>query len=153
MASGPASGFMFKPSKNYDGDAAGYFREYDEQLKAYKEPRENVDKSPVILVHGHEASGDDPVAPQIFEWVDLLYNNRYDYKVGYAQYFKPAYNVRSRDKVFDRSFLQAVRRGKSEIRIAYQREVGGKSWTMDGFVVYGKPQLKLVSELKKEITG
>lgn len=153
MVDGPASGFVFKPSRDWGRDAKGYFNEYRQQLKEYTEPREAIDRSPQIRIPGRLASGDDPVAPQLHEWAELLYNNGYDYRVGYCQYFKPAANKRSRDKVIDRSYLEAVKRNKSKIKLAYERADGERSWKLDWSTsyVWPKPSIDSVDKLKEEI--
>lgn len=142
----------FKPTKDWETDWVGYFNEYSEQLTArVAQETEKVDKSSQILVSGHEASGADPIAPQNFDWADLLHNNGWEYKIGYSQYFKPAYNVRSRDKVIDRSYIQAVKRGRPRIHLVYERADGESSWKMDNFVVTDRPGLSLQAELKEVI--
>jgi hypothetical protein len=152
MADGPASGFVFKPSRDWGRDAHGYFQEYNQQLKAYTEPREKADKSPKILVMGHEARGDDPIAPQIHEWADLFYNNGYEYRVGYSQSFKPAANSRSHDKVIDWSYIEGARRDRPKVHIVYGREVGTRGWTNGGSWVYGKGDMGL-KDIQKEVEG
>ena len=141
----------FAPSRDWGRDARGYFKEYDEQLRVVKESKEEKsDKTPTILVMGHEARGDDPIAPQVFEWADLFHNNGYEYKVGYSQSFKPAANSRSHDKVMDWSYIEGAKRGKPVVHIVYGREVGTKSWTNGGSWVYGKGDMGL-KEIQKEI--
>lgn len=151
MATGPATGFTFKPSRDWGNDWAYYFNEYDEQLTAYKnKDAEKSDKTPTVLVMGHEVSGDDPVAPQLHEWASLFHDNGYDYKVGYSQSFVPAANVRGHDKVMDWSYVEGVKRGKPKVHIRYGREVGGKGWTQDGSWVYGRGKM-LLREIQEEI--
>ena len=150
MADGPATGFIFKPTRDWGRDARGYMKEYDQQLREYTKPRENVDKTPTILVMGHEVSGDDPVAPQIHEWCSLLNDNGYDFKVGYAQSFVPAYNKASRDKVMNWSYVEGVKRGKPKVHIVYGHESGGKGWTNGDSWVYGRGKM-LLREIQEEI--
>lgn len=141
----------FLASRDWGDDWQGYFQEYRAQLAERMEQETiKADKSPQVIIWGHEASGDEPIAPQNMNWADLLHNNAWTYKIGYSQYFKPAANIRSHDKIMDRSYIQAVKRGRM-IWITYQRELGSKSWLMDNFVVYGKPSLTLVKELREEI--
>lgn len=142
----------FRASRDWGNDWRGYFQEYRAQL-AERMEQETVkaDKSPQVIIWGHEASGDEPIAPQNMDWADRLHNNAWEYKIGYSQYFKPAANSRSHDKIMDRSYIQAVKRGRM-IWIVYQRELGSKSWSLDNFVVFGKPSLALVTDLREEIS-
>lgn len=142
----------FKPSRDWGRDWQGYFDEYRSQLaERIAEDEVKQDKSPRVIIWGHEATGEEPIAPQNMDWADLLHNNAWEYKIGYSQYFKPSANSRSHDKIMDRSYIQAVKRGRM-IWIAYQRELGEKGWSLDNYVVFGKPGLSLVKELREEIT-
>lgn len=155
MADGPASGFNFKPSRDWGRDAKGYFAEYQQQLKEYVEPRKTASKDPIVLIPGRLASGDDPVAPQLHDWASLLIDNGYDYQVGYGRYFKPAATVKSHDKEIDRSYLEARKRNKAPLKIAYEREVGAKGWGIDWNTtwVWLNPRIGTVEKLKEEITN
>jgi hypothetical protein len=125
---------------------------YRQNKKEIEEKTEKKDaKAITIIVEGHEARGDDPIAPQNYDWADLLHNHGWDYKIGYSQIFKPAANVRSRDKTIDRSYIEAVKRGHPKITIVYQRPDGESGWTIDNLIMYGT-SIKLVSDLKREIT-
>jgi len=155
MGDGPASGFNFKPSRDWGDDATGYFAEYQQQLKEYVEPRKTASKDPIVLVPGHLVNSDDPVAPQLHDWASLLIDNGYDYHVGYGTYFKPAYNSRSRDKTIERSYLEAFKRNKHLIKIAYEKADGDKGWKLDWSTSYVwlKPSIETVDALREEITN
>lgn len=132
----------------YNARVDEYMRGVIAKNEQKNEPR---DKTPVILIPGHEVSGDDPVAPQIFEWVDLVHNNGYDYKLVYSQSMVPAYNKAGRDKVMDWNFLHARKRGKPLVCITYGREVGTKGWKNDGSFVYGRSDLVTLKDIQKEV--
>jgi len=150
MAEGPASGWVFKPSRDWGRDARGYHLEYDQQLREYTKPRESDSKTPKILIMGHEATGDDPVAPQIHEWCSLFHDNGYDFKVGYAKSFVPAHNKAGRDKVMHWSYVEGVKRGKPKVHIVYGHEDGGKGWTNGDSWVYGRGKM-LLKQIQEEI--
>lgn len=152
MGDGPASGFVFKPTRDWGNDAAGYMHEYQEQLTEYIEPRKVASKDPVVLVPGRLAGGDDPVANQLHSWASLLIDNGYDYQVGYGKYFKPAANSRSHDKEIERSYLKAVKRGRNYVYISYEREVG-ENWGVDWSTTYVwlKPHIATLDVLREEI--
>lgn len=150
LTEGPASGFNFYPSRDWGDDHVGYFREYREQLNEYMDgDGKKPSKAPVILIPGRLASGNDPVAKQIHEWVSLLHDNNWDYKVGYAQSRVPAQNVRGREKVMDRSWVNAVKRGHGYLTITYAGESGTGKFTIDHARIGNK--VMSVAEIKEEI--
>ena len=150
MASGPASGFAFNPSKDWGADHVGYFREYRKQLSEYvSQSTERSNKDIVVLIPGRLASGDDPVAKQIHEWTSLLHDNDWDFKVGYAQSFIPAQTSRSRDKIMNRSWVNAVKRGHGYLTITYAGEDGTGKFAIDNASVGNK--YMSIAEIKEEI--
>jgi hypothetical protein len=133
--------------EEYDARVNEYMRGV---LEADERQNEKPDKSPQILVMGHEVNPNEPVAPQLHEWASLFHDKGYEYKVGYAQYFKPAANVRSHDKVMDVSYIEGAKRGRPKVHVAYERESGGKSWTNSGSYVYGREPMGL-KDIQREV--
>jgi len=131
-----------------------YQKEVDRYLKEKWAAEEAAtippSKTPKILIMGHEASGDDPVAPQIHEWCSLFHDNGYDFKVGYSKSFVPAYNKASRDKVMHWSYVEGAKHGKPKVHIVYGHEDGGKGWTNGDSWVYGRGKM-LLKEIQEEI--
>jgi hypothetical protein len=140
---------MVGESQNdYNSRIDAYMREVIASAEQENIPR---DKTPVILIPGHRASGDDPVAPQIFEWVDLFHNNGYEYEVIYSQSRVPPYNKAGREKVMDWNFLHARKSHKPPVFITYSRESGTKGWKNDGSMVYGRSDLATLKDIQKEV--